>query len=271
MKNWILSQIGMGSPFGVAFEEEGGAGGEGGQEGGEGGAEWFWAEDVPGVGEPPEGYKADKYATVAAQAQAYPALEGKFGSFTGAPDEYAVNLSAELTELGVEIDKDDPLLEKAMELFSKSGMNQEGFDEVVNLYMMGQVAQRDATDQHNEQVRADELKALGQNAEGRIDSLKKWGSANLSEEQMKGFLESMTSAEAVKTIEHIITMTQAASINPDGNAAPGALTDTELNEMQFAKDEHGNRKINTDPAFKAEYDKQMKLRYGAGDHVQVIG
>lgn len=232
---------------------------------------WSFAEGVAGEGDAPEWFKSGKYANVSEQAKAYTELEGKFGAFTGAPEEYTVNLNDELTELGVEIDKDDPLLAKAMEMFSKSGMNQEGFDEVVNLYMMGQVAQRDATEQHAEQVRADELKALGQNAQGRIDNLKKWGNANLSEELVKGFLEAMPSANAVKTMEHVITMTNSAPLSPDGNASPGGITETELQEMQFATDNHGNRKIQTDPAFKADYDKKMRQFYGAGDHVQVIG
>jgi hypothetical protein len=281
MRNWILSQIGTGSPFGVAFEEEGGAGGEGGQDGGEGGSgseggdgggsEWFWAEGVPGVGDAPEGYKADKYSTVVAQAQAYPALEGKFGAFTGAPEAYEVKLSEELTEKGVELDAEDPAMAKAMEWAKEAGMSQSGFEGMVNIYAMAQLAQRDATDQHNEQVRADEFKALGQNAQGRIDNLKKWGDANLSEELVKGFLESMPSANAVKAIEHLITMTQAGPLDPNGDPSPGGVTETELKEMQFAKDEHGNRKIHTDKAFKAEYEKKRDMFYGTGEHTQVIG
>ena len=63
-------------------------------------ATWNLSEDTPGKGDAPEWFKADKYKTVADQAKAYKDLEGRFGSFTGAPEEYAdVTLDENLTEI----------------------------------------------------------------------------------------------------------------------------------------------------------------------------
>jgi hypothetical protein len=41
--------------------------------------------------------------------------------------------------------------------------------------------------------------------------------------------------------------------------------------MQFEKDEHGNRRIATDPEFKARYIKLRNEVYGTEDHKQIIG
>jgi hypothetical protein len=272
MKIWILDQIANGSPFGVAFEEDPPPASDPAPADpptdppADPGPSFSYAEGVAGEGEAPEWFKGEKYATVADQAKAYKELEGKFGSFTGAPEEYTVELREELKEKGLDIDGEDPLLQKAMEWAKTAGMDQEGFNEIVNLYAMGKVADAEAW----EQVKAEEMKSLGQNAQGRIDAITKWGSANLSEEQFNGLKEMAQSAEAIKTIEHLITMTRAAPLNA-GDPAPGGITETELKEMQFAKDEHGRRKIHTDPAYNAEYQKKMKQFYGEGEHIQVVG
>jgi len=87
---------------------------------------WAYAENVPGIGDAPEWFKADKYKTVQAQAEAYIGLESKLGSFTGAPEEYALNISQELTDAGIEFDSEDVMVSQFKELATKMGINQEG-------------------------------------------------------------------------------------------------------------------------------------------------
>lgn len=67
--------------------------------------------------------------SIAEQAKAYNELSGKFGAFTGAPDEYAETaLSDELKEMGIEIANDDPMLQAAREFAKKSNMSQQDSD-----------------------------------------------------------------------------------------------------------------------------------------------
>ena len=58
-------------------------------------ASWHYAEGVPGQGDKQEFLK-DKYANITEQAKAYTELESRFGSFTGAPEAYEINLSEQL-------------------------------------------------------------------------------------------------------------------------------------------------------------------------------
>ena len=112
--------------------------------------------------------------------KSYGELESKFGSFTGAPDEYGFNVSDDMTakfeELGIEIDtKDDPLFEAAVQMAKDTGMNQEGFDSLANLYLMTQLGDVEALKANN----ATEMANLGDRAEARISNLKSWGENNL--------------------------------------------------------------------------------------------
>lgn len=228
---------------------------------------WMFSAGVKGEGDAPDWFKSDKYKTVSDQAEAYKELEGKFGSFTGAPDEFSVSISDELAEKGVEFDAEDPLMQAAIKFATERNMNQEGFDEMINLYAMSQLASNDAI----EQIKTDEIKSLGDNAQNRLANISKWGNANLSEDQMKGLQEMATSSESVKTIEKLISLTRAAPIAPEAaNIAP-SVSESEVKAMQFEKDEHGNRRIHTDKEFAADFRKKSEQLWGSQEHRQIIG
>ncbi len=228
---------------------------------------WQLADGVNGEGDAPEWFKGDKYGTVADQAKAYKELEGRFGSFTGSPDEYSVNLSEELTEKGIEIGSDDPLYEEAMGFAKDSNMSQEGFDKLINLYAMSKVAEGDALEQHKTQ----ELASLGDNAQARVDNLTNWGKANLPEDLYAGFTEMATSANAVRAMEKLVSMSRNAPISPDAVKPQSGISAEEVQKMQFEKDEHGNRRISTDPEFRAKFNKLKEQVWGAEDYRQIIG
>lgn len=229
---------------------------------------WSYADGVAGQGDAPEWFKSDKYNSVADQAKAYKDLESRFGSFTGAPEEFKVpELNEELTKLGIEIAADDPIFEKAVEFAKASNMNQEGFNQMVELYAMQQAAEM----QQVEQIRADEMKALGDNAESRINNLSAWANANLPPDLIPGFNEMAQTAEAVKAMERLVAMTRSAPLAGEGAQAATGPTSADVKAMLFATDEHGRRKIDSDPAFKAEYLRLRDKVWGTEPHRTIIG
>lgn len=231
--------------------------------------EWFLAEGVPGIGDAPEYYKKDKYGTVADQAKAYRELESRFGSFTGAPRDgkYSVNLSDEIKERGIEIGEDDPLYQSAVEFAQKSQMNQEGFDEMMNLYVSSKIAENEAL----EEYRQSQLKSLGDNAQERINNLISWGKANLPVDLFNGFQDMAVSATAVKAMEKLIGMTRNAPVTPANHVPQGGVTAEEVRAMQFEKDEFGQRRINTDPEFRKKFQKAAQAVWGNEEHRVIIG
>lgn len=218
----------------------------------------------------------DKYATegksideaTAEQAKAYNELSSKFGAFTGAPEEYAeITLSDEIKELGIEISNDDPMLQAAKDFAKESNMSQEGLNGLVNLYAMQQVAEQKA----EAEFKAEQLKALGPNANSRIENIQQWANKNLDPETVQGLEQMATSAESVKAIERLISMTRGAPVDPgEANNNSGASAE-DVSKMQFEKDEHGNRRINTDPEFRARYKKLRNEVYGTEDHKIIVG
>lgn len=201
------------------------------------------------------------------QAQSYSELQSKFGSFTGAPEEYEAVISEELTEAGVELVADDPMLEKAFELGKELNMSQEGMSKLINMYAEIQLAENKAY----EEQRAENMKQLGNNASARIEGINKWIDANLDNETAQGLRGIATTAEGIKAIEQLISKTKSAPVAPQDSTPVPSVTPQEVQAMQFAKDEHGNRKINTDPEFKKEYQRKRDALYGTQEHRQMIG
>lgn len=228
---------------------------------------WAWSESVTGEGEAPEWFKGEKYKTVEDQAKAYTALEGKFGSFTGAPEEYTVTISEELQEKGVEFAEDDPLLTEAQEMAKELGMNQEGFDRMLNMYATMQLAETQAI----EDLRTEQMKELGNNGQERVDNLDAWAKANLSADLYDGFKEMAISANAVKAMERLVAMSRGKAITPNEAVTSPTITEEEVRKMQFEKDEHGNRKIATDPAFRKAFQEKAAKLWGSEEARTIVG
>ncbi len=209
--------------------------------------------------------------SIAEQAKGYNELSKKFGSFTGAPDEYQVAFNDELKEAGIELNSDDPMIEAATQFAKDSGMNQEGFDQMMNLYGMQQLANAKAQQEDNDAFAAEQMKMLGSNAESRIQNINEWANKHLSAEDIQGIQAMTTTAESVKAVERIIAMTRGASVDVDNTQSSTGVSAEEVRKMQFEKDEHGNRRISTDPEFRARYQKLSNQVHGTEDHKQVIG
>lgn len=200
------------------------------------------------------------------QAKSYPDLNSKFGAFTGAPGEYDIAVSDEMKELGVEFNGEDPMIVEAMKFAKESGMNQEGFNGLLDLYASVNLAgAEDAKAQH-----AKELESLGDNATSRLKNLSDWGSANLDQDMFSKLEGLATTADNVEVIEHMIGKMLGAPVNATTQVATG-VTAEEVKAMQFALDDHGNRLINTDREARAKYHKARDLLHGTQDHNIVMG
>lgn len=198
--------------------------------------------------------------------KSYNELSSKFGAFTGSPDEYEAALSDELKEQGVELSEDDPLIETAKEFAKELNMNQEGFSKLLNLYGMTELAKATA---EQEAIAAD-IASLGENADRRLNNLEQWASKNLPEDLQEGFKDLAVSADAVKALEQVVSMTRNAPVNVNDAETSKGVTEEEVKALQFAEDKHGNRLIQVDPAHKAKYERARKALYGEEPFNQVV-
>lgn len=205
------------------------------------------ADGVPGEGEVPEWFKSDKYKTVSAQAEAYNELEGKFGSFTGAPEEgYKIE--------GMDLEN-SPLLKLTAEWGLEHQLSNDGLStliEKVNTLAAEQIEQ--------DTVNAKE--ALGDNADKRLGDIAQWGKNNLNDDEYAQFQGLAQNAGQVEVIEKLIGMTKNSKLVTTPAHAPNAAdAEDKLQDMQLAKNDKGQRLMDIDPAYRAKVNAKMKEFY----------
>jgi hypothetical protein len=202
--------------------------------------------------------------------ESYNQLSSKFGAFTGAPDSYEFTLNEQLIENGVELSADDPLISSFSELAKESNMSSEMANQLVNMFVESQYADNLQGGEAETARQAEEMGKLGDNSNQRIDNITNWAKANISAEQAEGLSDAMTTAAGVQAIEALIAKSknapmQTADVNPASQ-----VNMAELQTLQFAKDDNGNRKMHTDPA----YRKMVQDKFAQampGENIQTIG
>lgn len=242
----------------------GASGGDGGDPPGDGG-------DPPA--DPPDDddqswFKSDKYKTVEDQAKAYNELEKKLGEkneMIGAPEE-AYELSFPEGVEGEFIDG-DPLMEAFQAKAKELNLSQKAFDEILHTYL----TQEAATLQRNRET---EIKALGDNADQRLDALGKWGSANLDKDTFEVFRGVASTAAGVQLLEALMAKSRDHRISDTSgdHVAPAGLTAEKVREMANKVDEKtGQKLMSIDPAYRKKVNKAYEDLYGTEPKTTVIG
>ena len=210
--------------------------------------------------------RTDEQAAIE-QAKAYPELHSKFGSFTGAPDEYELSLSPEMSEK-IKIDdfKDDPLLAGAKLICKDMGINNDGFNKLTEIFFKSQLSESEAV----ENIRAEELKSLGGKGEQRLQNLDDWAKQNLDSDTSEALLNGLTTASMVNAVEALISKSRNVQQANDIPAAP-ALSREKLAEMQNETDQYGNKLMSTSPEHRAKVEKGYSQLLGDEPHNVVIG
>jgi len=229
--------------------------------------DWFFDEGVKGVGPKPEYFNDKKYKTLSAQAKAQRELEKKLGGFTGAPEKYEVQVSDITREKGVEIDENNPLISEFIEIAKESSMNQELFGRCVELVGQYEVAKNEAQKAFIESER----KNLGKNAQKRIDDLQAWGAANLPEDMQEGFCQMFSTAATVEVAEQIVGKLLEKGTTPHGGFQAGQYTEADVQAMQFATNEFGQRLVAVDPAYRKKYEELSAKVRGTHEARKAMG
>lgn len=231
---------------------------------------WSLAEGIGGEGDAPDWFKSDKYATVSDQAKGYKELEGKLGSFTGAPEAYEFTLSEELTTNGVELASDDPLIASFTEMAKESNMSQDMANKLVNMFVESEYAKGQEGGEAEQSRQADEMKLLGDNAIQRVNNIDNWAKANLSPEQAEGLADAATTAAGVMALEALIAKSRNAPMVTDGTANVDSISQEEIHSLQFALDDNGNRKMATDPEYRKMVRQKMEQAM-PGENIITVG
>lgn len=208
---------------------------------------------------------------VDAALKSYSELEKRFGGFTGAPEKYDFSISDELKEKGVELDPENPLIQQFTEIAKEANMSPDLANKLVNMYLEGDYATSQSYEQAEAERVKQEIAALGKDGPRRLESIEKWASANLDPEIAEGLKEAAITSGAVKAIEALIQKTRNAPIASNDGPGPASITAAEIQQLQFAKDEHGNRRMQTDREYRKMVEAKMREFYGDGEHRITVG
>lgn len=210
---------------------------------------WFLMDGVKGTGEPPEYFKASKYKSLSEQAKAYVEAEKMLGSFTGKPkDGY---------QLPEGLEGDDELVKTVMDWGEKNNLNQDGFNDLMNIAL--------ANAQATEEVKAEnELKRLGENASQRIKQVEVFLKEKLRDSYDE-VRDLVTSADDVILVEKIMGAIAPPKPVIEGGEHPQGITKEQVFAMLNEKDEYGNLKMSTDPAHKQKYERLLREISGEKD------
>lgn len=203
--------------------------------------------------------------------ESYSQLESRFGAFTGAPDNYEFKLSESLVENGVELDSESELISRFTEMAKEANMSQDMANNLVNMFVENQFASSQVSEEQEDARVAEEMKLLGDNAQQRVDNISRWAEANLDEQTRAGLEEATTTAAGVAAVEKLIAMTRNAPLANDDTTDTEMVSDKELQEMQFKRDENGNRLMQTDPEYRKKVEDLYKRKYGDSEHRILIG
>lgn len=171
---------------------------------------WFYAENMPGVGDRPEWLK-EKYKTAADQAKAYADLEKKLGAFTGAPDEYDLTLDGDEFK-DIQIQKENPVLQEFLGKAKEMGVSQQFVSEMLKSYAKMQALEQPNLDK--------EMEKLGVNGQQDLKILGQWASNNFTKEELATFKGMVRTAEEVRIFEKIRRMMTKAETVPSNNRSP---------------------------------------------------
>jgi basic membrane lipoprotein Med (substrate-binding protein (PBP1-ABC) superfamily) len=150
-------------------------------------------------------------------ASSYNALEKKLGSRTEdlskqvrqdleqerlgkTPEEYKINLPELPENVDVSVSDDMEIVQWWKDTAKKNGLSQEQFDEGVNVFITNAMATLPNVNT--------EMEKLGDSSKERVEAAELWSKKNLSPEAYNTFSSIASTAEGVKAIEEIMTMTK---------------------------------------------------------------
>lgn len=214
-------------------------------------SKFLFADGIEGKGEAPEWFKSSKYKTVSDQAKAYTDLEGKFGSFTGAPKEGKYEVE------GVDFEE-NTLMATVAEWGIENQLSQEGLEGLV-------IKVRELAEQQTKEDQENAKGELGDRADQRLADLSSWGRNNLSPDEYTQFQGLAQTAGQVNVLEKMIGMTKNSKmVNADNVTSSKSREDmqAELQSEYLATNDKGQRLMGVDPKYRARVQKKMKEFYG---------
>jgi hypothetical protein len=222
---------------------------------------WFLYDGVKGQGDMPAWYKADKYKTVAAQAEAYTHLERRLGAFVGAPKEGKYEAPKLPEGIEGEFLTDHPVFESFTKWALENQVSQQGYNDVLGMLAVYEASQAPDFEAAK--------KEIGNDADVRIQNVSLWARANLDAEGYKEYMAALggvNAASVFKTIEKITEKArQPARAKPGevvGDQPVSPLADIQAMQAKV-NPATGKRFYEESAQYRAEVEKKRAAYFAA--------
>lgn len=181
-------------------------------------------------------YVNGKFKSVSELEKSYESLHQKFGSFSGSPEEYSMSADTEYNS-------EHPILAEIQSFGKENNLSNEGYQNLVSVLLNNEKANVEAQEAQALQVKTD----LGANANERLQNIDDFLGANIEvSDSMKDLIsQAKDQPGGVELLEAFIGMSKKTAPASEQVAAPiKTFSKDELQKMQFAKDDYGERKMN---------------------------
>ena len=198
-------------------------------------------------------YANGKYKSVSdlenGYAEAQKFISSKLGGFEGAPEAYEI----------AEGFQDSPIADALSQWGLENSLSNDGLNGVLEVITQAETAQANA-------YRESQIEALGKDADTRIKNATDWVRANLGDDAVEGVNSMWVGAKGIEAIEKMMKLSQGTA--PAEKPANTFADAEKLKAMRFAKDEYGNRRMSSDPAYRDMVLKaEAAMRDGNSDYV----
>jgi hypothetical protein len=214
---------------------------------------WSWQEGLPGEGKRPD-WISEKYDSVEAQARANNDAQELIGKLKNQLGKYADWHAPEAYDFS-EITGDDFA-------FNKDSAEFKGFTDLMHVNnipneLANQLAQLYKADQMSNRIDpAEEIKAIGPDAQQQFDALNKWRES-YSDETSEFLRKTATTAEAIRAYKEIRATNIQTSVPTGIGTAPTTVT-KEMLLKQYGENLYKGDKIADDPDKQREWVKKIK-------------
>lgn len=221
---------------------------------------WFYDEDIPGNGDAPDYLINGTFKTIAEQARGYNEIRKKLSGFSGAPEEYELKLSDELSKQ-VTINQEDSMLKSFTEYAKKINMNQEAYNEIVNLFAYNLLQDQESEAKASKEHLKKELESLGAEGPKLISELNSWKGTNIPEEFTDVYKQLGQSAQGIKFLNYIKGKMVYNRIPVGGH------TTSDADRAEYAvklKEQIADKRFGSDMQYTNAVNKRYEEFYGNG-------
>ncbi|BCV03418.1 MAG: hypothetical protein CM15mV66_500 [uncultured marine virus] len=168
------------------------------------------------------------------------------------PEEYEIVLPEVPEHINIEVNKEQELLKEWSNICKDNGLSQDIFNRGVNAFVNNEIAGLPDMQQ--------EMQKLGDNANSRIEAADLWSKKYLTPESYDSLSKLASTAEGVKAIEEIMSLTKTQPLPNSNTVVDAELEENDLRSMM--NDPRYYDPSQRDPAY---YDKVTRLyekKYG---------